>query len=272
VILSFIIVVKNNLPGLRLTLNSIFSSSKIELINSYEILVIDGFSDDGSYQFAREFVSKNKKIKISVSQLKPAGVYNAMNFAIEITKAEWVIFLNSGDILVEKLAKIDSAFQGIHKSTTVIYGGCGVFFSERPKQYFFSNFRKISTEVLAHQSTIYKKNLHEKYCLYREDLVAFSDKYFLDSLINEEKYFLEETISATLVSPKNISRDPKVIISDFKTRLDQREIHQIKIIRVLMKFAVYSFEKLLGFALFFYLGKIFGLIIGKDKIKKISVF
>ncbi|MEP7170167.1 MAG: glycosyltransferase, partial [Bacteroidota bacterium] len=91
---SIITVNLNNAAGLKKTIESVVTQT----FNDVEYIIIDGASTDGSKE-----VIKNYETKISywVSE-KDTGIYNAMNKAIKKAKAEYCLFLNSGDSLTNK--------------------------------------------------------------------------------------------------------------------------------------------------------------------------
>ncbi len=89
--LSIITVNLNNKAGLEQTLKSVFEQTS----RDYEIIVIDGFSSDGS----RDVIGANvKQIHKWISE-KDAGIFNAMNKGIRMAEGEYILFLNSGDNL-----------------------------------------------------------------------------------------------------------------------------------------------------------------------------
>lgn len=99
---SIITVNYNNKEGLEYTLNSIASQTYA----SFECLIIDGGSSDGSLDVIKSYLDY---IDYFVSE-KDAGVYNAMNKGISKATGEWTIFMNSGDrfhslTVLEEVAK-----------------------------------------------------------------------------------------------------------------------------------------------------------------------
>ena len=84
---SIITVSLNAGESLLKTIDSIL----IQDFQDFEIIIKDGFSNDGSY----ENISEDEKIlKL---QIKDTGIYDAMNQALEYTSGEYILFLNAGD-------------------------------------------------------------------------------------------------------------------------------------------------------------------------------
>jgi putative colanic acid biosynthesis glycosyltransferase len=100
---SIVTVVWNNLAGLRLTKETLDRQSCRDL----EWLVIDGDSTDGS----REFAISCRGRKVRVLCERDRGIYDAMNKGLRMATGEYVIFLNSGDMLAsdESLSQVQDA-------------------------------------------------------------------------------------------------------------------------------------------------------------------
>lgn len=89
--LSIITINLNNSSGLRKTIESVVSQN----FNDFEYIIIDGGSSDGSVDLINEFADK---ITFWVSE-SDKGIYDAMNKGIKVACGDYLIFLNSGDIL-----------------------------------------------------------------------------------------------------------------------------------------------------------------------------
>ena len=95
--ISIITLNYNNLEGLIRTHNSVTKQD----CSNIEHIVIDGGSSDGSAEYIRKkhsgkFVIENDR-----------GIYDAMQKGLEIASSEYVIYLNSGDVLFsQNLSKI----------------------------------------------------------------------------------------------------------------------------------------------------------------------
>jgi glycosyltransferase involved in cell wall biosynthesis len=87
--ISIVVVSLNTKKDTVNTINSILLQS----YKNYEILVIDGKSNDGTVEFLR----KNSN-KINFISKKDKGIYDAMNKGSHLASGEWIMFLNSGDI------------------------------------------------------------------------------------------------------------------------------------------------------------------------------
>ncbi len=86
---SIIVVSLNTKKAFLETISSIINQT----FNDYEIIVVDGFSEDGT----REEIKKRQNKFSNIIIEKDNGIYDAMNKGIDKAKGKWVIFMNSGD-------------------------------------------------------------------------------------------------------------------------------------------------------------------------------
>lgn len=87
---TIITINKDNANGLENTIVSVINQSHCD----YEYIIIDGKSTDGSVDVIKKY---ENSISYWISE-KDTGIYNAMNKAIRISKGQYLLFLNSGDI------------------------------------------------------------------------------------------------------------------------------------------------------------------------------
>jgi len=174
--LSIITINQNNAEGLRKTIESVFAQT----YNDFEYIVIDGASTDSSTQLLRD-VDIRKGQNFNWISEPDTGVFHAMNKGIQQAKGDYLLFLNSGDFLVDK-SVLYNVFSKCKFSEDVLCGCCRITKNEKtiyitnpPEIFKLSNFYKAS---IAHQSTFIRRSLFDKYGLYREDLKLMSDWEF----------------------------------------------------------------------------------------------
>ena len=133
-LISIITVVYNNRDHLQKTLNSIFAQKN----KNYELIIIDGGSNDGTLNIIKK---NNSKIDFWISE-KDQGIYDAFNKGMKYAKGDYIGFVNSDDILLPKALqilkkyilkypKIDFFFGAVKKHWGVLYG-------YRPWKIFYS--------------------------------------------------------------------------------------------------------------------------------------
>ena len=90
-LLSIITVNYNNASGLKKTIESVVDQSFSDL----EYIIVDGGSTDNSIEVAKDYSRINKIIS------EPdKGVFDAQNKGINASTGKYLLFLNSGDILL----------------------------------------------------------------------------------------------------------------------------------------------------------------------------
>ena len=115
--LSIITINFNNASGLHKTIESVIN----QVFSDYEYIIIDAGSNDGSVEVIQKYADK---ITYWVSE-PDNGIYHAMNKGIKQAKGEYLLFLNSGDVLsVEDVLK---KFLNSNPTEDLLYGG--TFFS-----------------------------------------------------------------------------------------------------------------------------------------------
>jgi glycosyltransferase involved in cell wall biosynthesis/peptidoglycan/xylan/chitin deacetylase (PgdA/CDA1 family) len=173
--LSIITINRNNAEGLRKTIESVFQQT----FSDFEYIIVDGASTDSSIEIIQKFNDSTIERYSWISE-SDSGVYEAMNKGIRMATGNYLLFLNSGDFLVNKdvLTEVFSA----HRFADFILGGCNI--SENgtvihvtipPKKITFGHLYKAG---LAHQATFIKKEMFEKHGFYREDFRYNSDVEF----------------------------------------------------------------------------------------------
>jgi glycosyltransferase involved in cell wall biosynthesis len=166
--LSIITINYNNLDGLKKTTSSVFEQTYEDI----EFIIIDGGSDDGSLDLIKE---NGERIDHWVSE-DDSGIYHAMNKGIKAATGEYLLFLNSGDVLTEVSALEDftdhPSFDG-----DIIYGDYKFERGEKvyPDTLYPAYFMKTS---LPHQSTFFKKSVFELMGLYDEKYKIGADRAF----------------------------------------------------------------------------------------------
>lgn len=175
--LTIITINYNNKEGLRQTIDSVISQTK----TPYEYIIIDGASSDGSQLLLSEYSSF---ITRSVSE-KDTGIYNAMNKGIIISTGDYLLFLNSGDTLIDVnvLERISSELM----DADILEGDTACFLYGKfnhtwmaPDSITVNTFYSGS---IAHQSALIRRTLFDNE-LYDENLKIVSDwKFFFKKLI-----------------------------------------------------------------------------------------
>lgn len=171
--LSIVTINYNNDIGLEKTIKSVINQT----YKNFDYLVIDGGSSDTSKEIISKYASN---INYWVSE-KDKGIYNAMNKGISASKSEYILFINSGDVLNDNMV-IEKAIQNLNEDFDFVTGnlfynnnGINNMLSVPPDELSFTYFIYNS---LPHPATFFKRELFFKHFLYNEDLKIIADWEF----------------------------------------------------------------------------------------------
>jgi glycosyltransferase involved in cell wall biosynthesis len=175
--ISIITINFNNRDGLKKTIESVVTQSCADV----EYIVVDGGSTDGSKEVIESFADK---ISWWVSE-KDNGIYDAMNKGIMKSGGHYLLFLNSGDTLCERvtLEKV-IPFLG---ETDIVYGDMKISENGKISEGYMP--RKLTLEhmirdTLWHPVSFIKKELFSKFGLYETKYKICGDyDFFLKTVI-----------------------------------------------------------------------------------------
>ncbi|MGV8828382.1 MAG: glycosyltransferase family 2 protein [Breznakibacter sp.] len=169
----------NNAAGLKRTIESIISQNYEYL----EYVVVDGVSTDGSMDVIMQYRGYIDKLLVEPDD----GPFFAMNKALKLVSGEYVIFINSGDCLVDGVLKRIFGLGSV--CADIVYGDCyielnGVIdyihkVSANPGIAFFYKGN------LNHQSTFIRSELHKNFPYDESFRIAADFKLFFNLIIRQ---------------------------------------------------------------------------------------
>lgn len=170
--LSIITINYNNKAGLEKTVQSVVNQTW----QDFEFIVIDGNSSDGSKDVLSAYSSF---FSYAVSE-PDSGIYNAMNKGIKISTGDYLMFLNSGDALIDNtiLEKLNAELNGqydIYYGDILHIDGIKQEVRTFPKKLNFAFFYE---QNISHQASFIKAKLFKDIFLYNENLKIVSDWEF----------------------------------------------------------------------------------------------
>jgi glycosyltransferase involved in cell wall biosynthesis len=170
--LSIVTINLNNKVGLEKTIQSVVNQS----FSNYEYIVVDGGSVDGSIDVIKQNAGK---ITYWVSE-PDRGIYHAMNKGINCSAGEYLLFINSGDLMYSPDV-LEKVFN-LAKDVDVIYGDLHRMFPDNhtdivkmPDHIWVDHLLRAT---LTHPSTFIKRSLFGRYGKYREDIKVVADWAF----------------------------------------------------------------------------------------------
>ncbi len=144
--ISVVIVTYNASATLQACLDSIYQQQ----YPAIEIVVVDGQSTDGTVDLLK---ANDQRIHYWRSE-KDAGIYDAMNKALEYIKGAWVYFLGADDTLLPGFSGLAAEL----KDSSVIYYGRVQTFGGPTFPVNAYQFAKIG---ICHQAMIYPKSVFD---------------------------------------------------------------------------------------------------------------
>lgn len=254
--LSIITINYNNSEGLERTIKSITNQS----FSDFEYLIIDGGSNDNSVDVIKKY---SAKINYWISE-KDTGVYNAMNKGITQAKGEYLLFINSGDLLYNR-SVLSEVFKN-PLSHDLVYGDLHRVFLDGTEDIVkipdYVGCDQMMEATLPHPTTFIRRDLFEKYGLYREDLKIVSDwAFFLKLIVFANTSRLHLPIVIATFSMDGLSSTNGSLV-----RLERQ-----KVINEMFSYELYSIYYTHGSYKSFYNHKIFRFIRSiKHSLKEIS--
>lgn len=175
-LISIVTINFNNSRGLARTLRGMAEQT----YKNYEQIVVDGGSDDGSIDVIQD---SNFKVDRWVSE-PDNGIYHAMNKGIRMARGKYLLFLNSGDHLLEARSLATAAElltdKDIYYFSLKIIPASGEGDGWNKTYPSLLTFSFFTHDTLPHQSSFLKSNLFNRFGLYDEQLRMGGDwKYFL---------------------------------------------------------------------------------------------
>jgi len=204
VLISVITVNRNNAAGLEKTIKSVTSQS----FPDFEFLVVDGDSDDAS----KEIIKKNEN-KISYWVSEPdSGIYQAMNKGVDAATGKFLLFLNSGDTLVD--GQILSQIAKSLDDTDILSGDMITCDLNGNKKTELSpdvpNAKHFMVSTLWHPTTFIQRKLFLQLGNYNESLKIVSDyDFFMRALIQHQFTYKHIKLPVTIFELDGTSNDPR---------------------------------------------------------------
>lgn len=160
------------------TIEQTILSVSNQTYQNIEYIIIDGGSTDGTVEIIKRYES-HFSYWISESD---KGIYDAMNKGIKKTSGEWVIFMNSGDLFVDKTVLENVFLRDSHSNSEVLvlYGS----YKEINNDIISNEIKPLNICTLkykmpfCHQSTFVKGEILKKYLFDSSLRIAADFKLF----------------------------------------------------------------------------------------------
>ena len=200
-IVTVVTVVKNAHEDLLVTLSSILSQD----MEKFEVLVIDGASDDGTLSSLRALDSTLDYWESCVDK----GPYYAMNRAVSLARGQWILFMNAGDYFCSTSSL--RQFYGNPPTDADFIVGHHIYFSAegveavhrvRSFENTWSELRQGSltnawlTGIPCHQATLIRTELLKEYPFDTNYKIVADHDFMYRMRAKGKKFFVSPIISS----------------------------------------------------------------------------
>ncbi len=153
-LVSIVVVTFNCVESIEMTLASIINQN----YENIEIIVIDGKSTDGTIEVIKKYLNK---ITHFVSEAD-AGIYDAMNKGLKLSRGSWINFMNSGDFfstdfsISDFVSEFDTKYALVASGALIIDGTR--MRVQKPKHFSkYGLFKSICHQAIFHNSKYIKE-------------------------------------------------------------------------------------------------------------------
>ncbi len=188
---SIITICYNAEEEIERTMKSVLEQT----LKDYEYIIVDGASRDKTMDVISSVLKLYDTSKVKVISEPDKGIYDAMNKGVNLASGEWICMMNSGDIFNNEKVLSDVFSYNIPDNIKFIY-------SDFYKATSYGKYFRVKTcceehkRVLVHQSTIYKRILHDKYGYYAvTPKIIISDYLFFLRIPTEETMKVDTVIA-----------------------------------------------------------------------------
>ncbi|MDW8094450.1 MAG: glycosyltransferase [Caldimicrobium sp.] len=208
---SILIPTYNRLNFLKEALNSVFNQT---FTGPYEVIVVDDGSQDGTWEFLENLAKTKDNLKI-LRHPENRGVASARNSALSLVKGEYLLFLDSDDLLMDytlerALATIETNEPRVVVASTYIKKNSKLKVKKLLDISDYEPTKRLKLFLDGHFSdTIY---------FFRKDI--FRKFRFSENLKVREDWVLKGKIWATEIP--SLIKNPLAIIKDHTDRLRKR--------------------------------------------------
>lgn len=189
--ISIVTITYNDIVGLKKTMESIDVNFNFPYFYINHVIV-DGDSSDGTSDFIKNIID-TRKIKTILISEPDLGIYDAMNKGVSNSSSDFVLFINSGDLVLPNF--FDQLVY--HRLLTILYNpkyaglalGCIYNFSGKKYNVKPREINLLSPRMpTLHQGIIYKRSvlveipytLNFKICGDFENICRIIKKYKFD--------------------------------------------------------------------------------------------
>jgi glycosyltransferase involved in cell wall biosynthesis len=129
-----------------------------QTFKDFELIIVDGGSQDGGIEQAKQFLS-GAMIRFQIVLAPGTGIYEAMNLGVQMAEGEWLYVMGSDDMLLsaDVFTNISASLKHCDDHTAVIHGDVWI---EEPGYLYGGpwDLRRLVERNLSHQSAFYRSD------------------------------------------------------------------------------------------------------------------
>lgn len=206
---SVIIATKNISEEFHNTMKSILSQK----FKSYEITLIDSSNNEKSKGIINNYVDNLDHFLNKGDR----GIYDAWNQGLEASNGKWIIFLGSGDVLLENT--FEKVFGNIeNKDLDLLMTNINIVSKDniktiKPNKFSLSSLSKFLQPP--HPGIFHNKNLFNKYGNFNDQYKIAGDYEFLMRVVGKVNFEILDFTSVNMLAG-GISQTIKVLNEGFR--------------------------------------------------------
>jgi len=210
---SVIITTYNNKNGVKEAIDSVLSQTYKDI----EIIVVDDGSIDDTEDFLKDYIQKRK---IIFKRQENKGVSSARNVGFQLSKGEYINFLDGDDTLNPEKIKAQVEFLKNHPDISVVYCDSDIIINNKKMDFTYKELvGSFSGEVLnnllernfiALHSALTKREAIKEVGLFDESLRHAEDYDLWIRIANSHKYsFIDKPMVIYKKNAKGLSSNVK---------------------------------------------------------------
>lgn len=228
---SIITINLNNKVGLERTIQSVVN----QIFREYEYIIIDGNSNDGSLEIIKKYQKYISKWKSEPDK----GIYDAMNKAIRLANGKYLLFLNSGDYLLNDKVLEQVSFCDL-KADVV----CGnLIWKSSENEFLDVSIEKITFEhffraSIPHPASFFRRELFNFVGFFNENLKIVADwEFYLRAFFIHRCSYKHINITISVFNTDGISSNQKY--------LELHRFEREKVLREMFPFFYEDYKELI---------------------------
>lgn len=217
--ISIVTITFNDLEGLQSTVTLIDDKITRSYLDT-EHIIINGRPEDASEDYINSIIQKRKINTILISEIDN-GIYDAMNKGIEKSTGDFVIFINSGDRIVNNYDNLDIlnllTEQLLNEESAGVAFGCNYKIFNKKVTIFPRHIRKsIPRMPTLHQGLLYKRSILNKIKFSLNYTICGDFENFC-AIFKNYKFVIYDFIISELVAGGVSTNNPKVLFNESRS-------------------------------------------------------